>query len=399
MKTLLDWVKKNNSGDRSKFILAMVVFAGYFACFVLMSEERNVSFIIGGGCIAFIIAMDVGRYFIDRYLKVYAEELLLGERVELVQVMRFHAFDVEEYFGQIRKKMSFPVGILAVYVFVLAFLPGIEVGKGVDWQRVVIFWAIGIICVAAPYITYFLKKRWFCFQLRAGKEGKLYLALSIGKALFVALEILFGIVVLVVSTLIFSSLMMGIMEPKIDDSMMICRHSQGFIYYYVFLLVAVLGGIWLLCNGFSKKISKVFCVGTVISFLVAGYMMVYTAHTYTEFQNDKIIIYHFGIEKEYQLEDIADFRIYAEEENEQIQMELTFRDGVRKKIIGTAQSSSELYAKTYYGDYDFIADYVEKMLDKGVEGTLEDVEELEGYIKELAPEEEEGMEKLVKLME
>ena len=161
MKTLLDWVKKNNSGDRSKFILAMVVFAGYFACFVLMSEERNVSFIIGGGCIAFIIAMDVGRYFIDRYLKVYAEELLLGERVELVQVMRFHAFDVKEYFGQIRKKMSIPVGILAVYVFAMAFLPGIEVGKGMDWQRVVIFWAIGILCVAAPYFTYFLKKRLF----------------------------------------------------------------------------------------------------------------------------------------------------------------------------------------------------------------------------------------------
>ena len=125
MKTLLDWVKKNNSGDRSKFILAMVVFAGYFAGFVLMSEERNVCFIIGGGCIAFIIAMDVGRYFIDRYLKVYAEELLLGERVELVQVMRFHAFDVKEYFGQIRKKMSIPVGILSVYVFEIVFLPGI----------------------------------------------------------------------------------------------------------------------------------------------------------------------------------------------------------------------------------------------------------------------------------
>lgn len=399
MKAMLDWVKKNNPGDRSKFIIAVVIFIAYYLCFVLMSEEQNGGFFIGGCFIAFIIAMDAGRYFINRYLKIYAEELLLGEKVELIQVIRFHPFDVEEYFEQIRRKMSLPVEIMAGYVFVLAFLAGVTEEIKMDWKRFILFLFIGGLCVVAPYVTYFLKKRLFYFQLRAGKEGKLHIALSIGKALFIVPEFIVGITALVVSTLFLSAMLIGAIEPKIDDSMLICRHSHEFMYYYIFLLLAVVGGIWVLCNGLSTKRRKVLCAGTVISFLVAACMLVYTANTYTEVQKDKIIIYHFGVEREYQIEDIEEFRIYAEEENEQIQMELTFGDGACEKIIGTSQSCSDLYEKTYFSDYNFVADYVEKMLDAGAEGKLEDVEELEGYIKELAPEAEEGMKKIVELME
>lgn len=398
MKILLDWVKKNNPGDRSKYIISVVVFIAYYLCFVLMSEGQNIGFVIGGSCIAFAVVMDVGRYFIDRYLKVYAEELL-GEKVELVEIMRFHPFDVEEYFGQIRRKMLLPVGILSGYVFLVAFLAGVTEELKIDWKQFALFLFIGAICIAAPFVSYFLKKRLFYFQLRAGKEGKLHIALSIGKALFIVPEFIVGITALVVSTLFLSAMLIGAIEPKIDDSMLICRHSHQFMYYYIFLLLAVIGGIWVLCNGLSTKRRKVLCAGTVISFLVAACMLVYTAHTYTEIQNDKIIIYHFGVEKEYQMEDIAAFRIYREEENEQIQMELTFRDGACEKIIGTSQSCSDLYEKTYFSDYNFIADYVEKMLASGAKGSLEDEEALEGYVQELAPEGKAGLEKIIGLME
>ncbi len=399
MKEIAEWVKKNNPRDRSKFIVSVVVFIAYYLCFVLMSAEQNKGFLIGGSFIAFMIAMDTGRYFIDRYLNVYEEELLFGAPVELVQVMRFHSFAVEEYFDQIQKKMKILAGILLIYTVAMALLAGVTKEITMDWDEFVVFLFLGILCAVAPYVTFFLKKRLFYFQLGVGKEGKLHLALSIGKALFTIPEIIVGIVAVVVSTLFVSAMLIGVLEPKIDDSMLICRHSHEFLFYYVFFVLAIAGGIWVLCNRISTKRSKLLCAGTVLSFLVAVYMLVYTANTYTEFQNDKVIIYHFGVEKEYQIEDISKFRIYAEEESEQIQMELTFRDGVCKRMIGTSQTTSELYEKTYFSDYNFIADYVEKLLAAGVEGRLEEVEQLEEYVKELDMEGKEGMEQIVELME
>ncbi len=400
MEKFLNWVKKNNPGDRSKFIIAMAVFVGYFFCFVATSEGKQIGFFVAGGCIAIIIAMDVGRYFINQYLKVYEAQWLVGVKQEVSEILRFHSFDADKYFQLIRRKIKWLARMLGGCGLLLAFLAGqIEETKEYQWERVMVFAVIGIICGAAPYITWLLQKKVFLHQLRWGQEGKLHITLTILKGLFAIPEVIVGISVLSVATLLFCVIISDMLTPKIDETMLLCRKSEGFMYYFVFFLLAFLGGIWILCNGLSTKLSKVFCGGTILSLMVAICMLVYSSYSYTEFQNEEIIIYHFGVVKRYEIEDIQSFRIYAEEENMQIQMELLFKDGVSKKAIGTTQTYSDKFEEMYYSDYNFIADYVSKMQAAGVSGTLEEVDKLEEYVEELDGEVKEGLEKIVGLME
>ena len=72
------------------------------------------------------------------------------------------------------------------------------------------------------------------------------------------------------------------------------------------------------------------------------------------------------------MEDIDTFSVYIDKDRAGIQLELTFKDGVNVKTLGTSTTCSDLYTNTYKDENEFVEDYVKTLKSRGIDGTVED---------------------------
>lgn len=97
MKEMVNRVKKHNR-KFIKFQQSVVIFICYYTCYLFLLYDMLGKFSIVGGIGVGIMALDVGRYFIEQYLQI--DKPIVGT-TELYELMRYHAFDENSYFSEI----------------------------------------------------------------------------------------------------------------------------------------------------------------------------------------------------------------------------------------------------------------------------------------------------------
>lgn len=386
-----EWVQRKNKTGQNKVILAFIAFLGFDFLTALLSGNNSLLFLLAGQCIVVVTAMEVGRYQWNRYL--YLNDKPISE------ITRLHAFPVKEYFSYVNKKMAVPTVLLGIFSVLFGIFAGISGEEKIfEWKSFLIMSGFGVICAICPFLVGIWKKKFFMYQSKMGTGGKLNIAHRIGTALFLVVEALFLVCVTVVSVIFLWGLLFAVLQPPIEETSVVFR-TYEYGNSFIFILLAVLGGLWILItSGYHiKKLKRTVIVIAAVFFAAAVVMGIAEMHIYTEFAENQIIVRRLWDTKIYEMEDIESFQIY--DENDSIQMKLYFNDSQSVKMIGAAQEYNDLYDQTYYSEYNYLADYVEGLLEMEISGRIEDVEKLRENVKGLDTQLGQGLEKIINLLQ
>lgn len=401
MEKCAKWVKMNNPDIKGRLIFAYIGFVCACFLYVVMSSAWDMKLMAGGGIVVFVSALSLGKYSCERYSCVesaFANAL----KINISEVMRYHSFDVDEYYGIIKKQLRKSTVLIGICAIVMALVGGFT-GEHVvfDGKRAAIFLVVGLISITAPYIAYYFEKKIFYYQMYNGNVGTVQFICSLISGAFFLVEIIFWIVSSILTLLILWGMFGQWVAPAVDETKIIFRNyndEMGFL----FLVAALLGELCLIANYKMKTIwQKVYntAVGIcVIVFIVGIVLTIRDSNIYTEFADDRFIVYNFGVEKDYGMEEIQSFRIYNNAVDDGIQFELTFNDGKSYKTLSSTSTNSNLYGENYYSEYNFISDYVKSLKNAGINGTLEDEEEIREYVNGLDEEVIIGFEEIVEIM-
>lgn len=159
---------------------------------------------------------------------------------------------------------------------------------------------------------------------------------------------------------------------------------------FAFLLPMLLVMIWSVLIIKKKRTIVMISAG---AFAIMLCLSAIEANRYVDFYDGRIVVQNLWESKEYQQKDIAHYRISAE--NDAIQMTLFMQDEEAIKLVTTSFETSDLYGEKYFGDYSYIADYVQELGEQGISGELQDLKVLREEVKDLNKEEQWGLERIV----
>lgn len=388
-------IKIANKKDRNMAILTMLGFLAFDFCVILTSEYK-IGVLLLGECIVIATALNAGRYQWNRYLYYYEEVTGINTRKSLCKVMRMQAFPVKEYFSYVNKKMYLPALLLGVGSVVMGILEATgEEGKPFSWKLFGIMLCFGVLNVLCPFVVGIGKKKIWMYQSKMGSKGKLNMLLMISRLLFTIVEYLYVTCVSVIAVFFLWVILRGLMSPKIDETMVVLRIYSN-LYSLILIIVILFAALWAILNFQIIKLAKL--VGSIACLLFVTFIIVLVieVHSYTEFSFNQIKICQPWKENTYSLEEVKSYHIY--EEDEGIQLKLYFEDGNTAQLSNTSQTYSNLYEQAYYSEYNFIADYMERLNEVGASGQIEDIEKLREDAAELDPELQNGLEKIIQVM-
>jgi len=76
------------------------------------------------------------------------------------------------------------------------------------------------------------------------------------------------------------------------------------------------------------------------------------------------------VEKTYSFDEIKDYKIYYKDSD--IKMKVTFADGTTEDIFYSSSTYTDGWSERYSSDYQYMAELVDKLLIKGVKGSIEE---------------------------
>ena len=110
-------------------------------------------------------------------------------------------------------------------------------------------------------------------------------------------------------------------------------------------------------------------------------------------EDGKFTIVSWGSRSEYTYDEINSLRLYNGDEA--LQAELRFRDGTKVTLFHGSTSYTEGWTEKYYSDYNYAAELVRQLSERGVSCTLEDEAALRKEVSQLDEECRKGFEDIV----
>lgn len=392
------WVKKNNQWAKGKAYLAYFIFLGiHFTCTMLIPEEGRRLFLFAGQCLAVAAAADVSRYQWNRYLYISRNEIVF-EEIPISHVLRLHAFPIRGYFCYINKKMAMTAAMLGIPSLLAGILGGfLAEEKAFAWEKCLITLCFGVISAVSPFFVGLVKKGFFVYQNKAGiKKGLNHLHHAL-KGIVLVAEVITLLVVGLVSIFLFWVFLGAVEQPAIDETKVVYRMYP----YCISLIFMLIAGFSALLKGTAfnwnkKKTRKITAIICGTFFLAGAVIQMAEMHIYTEITDSQIVIQRLWNSKNYNIEDVKEFLIYNE--NDGIQIKLVFYDNNSVKLVGASMENSDLYDQNYYSEYNYIADYAEKLQKAGAVGKIKDIEKLRENVKADDSQLQKGLEQIIKIV-
>lgn len=388
------WIFQHNNGDKTKYILSLIGVFCYLFLFTVLTNNTSIWAGAWIGIIVIIASYDVGRYCVNRYIYLSGEDIV-SEHKSISSVVRFHSFSLDEYFGYMRRKIIISVLWILFYSFI--FLGLVILGGENVMPKSAALLIVGVISATMVYAAFFLKKRLFIRELQKGESSGLFVFLKVIGAVFRIFEVIAILAGSAVTTVLLWLLLGSAIEPQIDQTQIVYRSYTN--YNSIFILILAFA---ILAFGLSMYKLKRF---RKIMFIFSGICLIFTVvltyiqcRRYTELSGDKFCVYDFGLVKEYNLQEVKRFKVYADNTDE-LQFELIFNDGNAYKVLGSVSSCSDTHEKFFYSDYNFVAYYVGELLKQGVNGTLENGDILGENAHRLHENVERGWQDIVKQMD
>ena len=109
-------------------------------------------------------------------------------------------------------------------------------------------------------------------------------------------------------------------------------------------------------------------------------------------REDSFTVKKAGKSTDYTIDEVESFRVY--EYDNAVQVELTVKGGEKIRLFDDSMDDTDAWAEKYTSDYDYAAKLSERLMSKGISGTLEERDELEKIVKNMNKKNRDGFEEL-----
>lgn len=385
----------SNLKYRGKVIIAIEALLGWCgAAITFFSQQEGLKneLLIDG--LYLLLVLISSERWISRYLHLDNGKIWTSNKVQkLMEIMRFHAFDVEAYFRLIKRSL-WKLQIFHLVFWLLRCLYTFFIERWA-WQRGIPALETLFVALLCPYLLCHLKKKYYAYYLCHRKKTVPDTCLTVfgvitgflGEYLEIAMIFLGGISL----SFALGALLTTVFAIAPIREEFVWRRSYFTVFsLFAFLLPMLLVMIW---SALIIKKKRTIVMISAGAFVIMLCLSAIEANRYIDFYDGRIVVQNLWESKEYQQKDIAHYRISAE--NDTIQMTLFMQDQEAIKLVTTSFENSDLYKEKYFGDYSYIADYVQELGEQGISGELQDLKELREEVKDLNKEEQWGLERIV----
>lgn len=345
-----------------------------------------------------IICMAVRRY-LAKFTKIYVEETASAETTELSNVsftdlMNCHAFDAASYYGILMKRLL-PLMTCSWAIVILAWPLGLlEPSKAIVGSMA--FWIVppAVILLAWRYMAWSMS--------HAGALNVLDVFMSAIGSFVEILVVGFVHVMIVLKPIVMIE--QHLLLDGVDGSVPVMWGCDG-VALMIMLVVIVIALSLLLTDtvrltNFSAwiKTSKKLIVGLLISlFAVAGLFLFVMLSRNVRITEDDFTVRSGRQVKVYGLDDVTTYRVY--DAMDTLAMELTFSDGRKVSLFGSVSEETKGWSEKYFSNYNYAAELMQRLLEKGITGSMEDKERLEKTVSTLDPKCQEGFYDMMEILQ
>lgn len=386
-----------NLDYRGKIIIAMLSFLGWCGFSTIYCQEEGIQYELFLNGLYLLLVLISSAAWINRYLYLDFVSRGIGTGVQsLLEVMRFHAFDVEAYFALIRKSLWKLLPVHALFFLLRLCLCGACEYQW-TWQKGLLMAGTFLISFLCPYLFCQAKKEYYCYRLCHSQKTTVGICLSVASVILRFLVVLPEVAMIIGGGTVLSFLSGTFLSSifavaPIQEGIIWRRNYDTAISGFACLILMLAVSLWAVEGYlFIKRKRTAVILFAMLSFAMLALSIV-EANTYTDFYDGRIVSRNLWNVKEYQQKDIVRFCISAD--GSDIQMALFMQDGEKLKLGAASFENSDLYDEKYSGDYMYIADYAEELEEQGISGELRNDKELRESVEELNEEEQEGWERI-----
>lgn len=346
----------------------------------------------------YILCLATRRY-LEKYTKIYVDGSGSSESLELSNVsfsdlMNSHAFDTTAYYGILMRRLL-PLMLISAAMVALAWPIGLlEPVKAVGGAAA---------CLLAPALMVLLAWRHMMWSLSHAGALKILDLMLIGITTFVGIMVVgFAHVMIVLKPIVMIE--QHLLLDGIDESVPVMWGCKGGLLMMAIVIIVIALSLMVTdsvrMTSFATwiKYSKKLVTGLLISLvLVAGILLYLIVCQNVRVTEDSFTVRSGSTEKVYGLDDVSTYRVY--ESMDTFAMELTFSDGRKVNLFGSVSEETKGWSEKYFSNYNYAAELVQKLLDRGILGTIEDVEDLEKTVSSLDPKCQEGFDDIRKVLQ
>ncbi|SEF69063.1 hypothetical protein SAMN04487934_102162 [Eubacterium ruminantium] len=312
----------------------------------------------------------------------------------LMKIMKAHSFDVDAYFNHILLRI-FPLQLFSAAVYTaFIFLKILSLSDAM---------LAAAMCYLIPVMVILAVKILFKHTLSNDNNKTIAIIIGAGKGILnLAKSIASAVAGFMVFMVLFAMVSDKIILNGISESEAVKVSVMGGDPFVAMGVLGSIIGIYLLMDGSfhitGVKTRRILAVIAVITCISGMFVYSFTA------QNDSITIREdsFTVNKDseervYKLEDVRNYRVYAE--SGAIQTELTMMDNRKIKLFGDSMDDTEAWKDKYLNEYKYAASLSEKFTKMGIKGSLEDKDRLSKIVDKLDSDCREGLEEIIEIMD
>ena len=370
--------KKNEIDSRWKWLSYLLLYPLLMIMFddeatirdVTVDPEKWVS-----GCLLMLVVMIFFTmdfvhqyfYFKNSYFR-FPTLSLQKEQEDVIDVMRMHAFSVDEYFAMIRKKM-YPW--LACWVVLVT-------GEGVLFRLFAGVWTFRIFMVLlalVPFPVLWLMKKYAGYRLTHEKEIKHQIPLAVLEAVHGLLEGVIVLVVFFISGLLLWSFVGGLFgnydfSNERDLVIRQFQHEWLMTGMYFLLLVFILSVMISIKK--KARVIRLYLLGILLFYsALAGAVAAY-CYTDLDFTDKTIEVHDLKQTKKYGFEDIVKYELITSGRTAYQSVTIFLSDGSRVLFLEGNNGYSDAYGEVYQKDADFLKDLEKEFNKRSIPNTVAD---------------------------
>lgn len=285
----------------------------------------------------------------------------------LSEIVRSHAFDVKTYFClMIERFMIVQVVSITVVLLTGAF-------KVIPMSNVLFYSGMILIIPLAVW-------SWNMLLMDAARTHKRGSAYAVFMTLWYFIETVGTVLVLAYTFITCVLLISGLVQSNIllsgiDNQAIAKCVTNDFVTPVLILLAFILVFFFADNNQMiirikwtTKKRIFVACILLAIAGLIA-FQGSSCKKERLVLRENSISVMH-GVEKTYSLDEIKDYKIYYKDSD--IKMKVTFANGTTEDIFYSSSTYTDGWSERYSSDYQYMAELVDKLLVKGIKGSVEE---------------------------
>ncbi len=349
--------------------------------------------------------------FLIAYYRKYFVASRTKDDGSLITALRGQSFPVREVFIKLAKR------VVPYELFFMAFCTlfsfadmegGVEgFADHVRPQRIVGFKTMGelsgmqianivcwpLLCILVPLLYY----RLISWKMTHEKHGASKQAvISVAYFFFDIVTYLIGVIIGAFGFLIITALIVdcSIKVPE-NEAVLYAFGSKNRVYMFIALGSAMFWTALMLRDEISKFAIGRFKIRIFVfaCMLISGtFMTIYSTKNYVKSTESGMVSVENGRKNEYSYDDITDFKIYCR--NDSLALRVYLNDGKSLELLADITEESDPWTKEYESNYHYVEHIAKMLREKGIKGSLDNVEKLGNNVKDMDDEITESFERI-----